>query len=342
MPRPRKHDSGLPPYVRMRHGSYVYKDVKLCRVRDGVGKMYDALARRLETVDLDRVPAAVAAFKLEYLPALSVSSRGETDRRLNVFSQDFARFTVAQVTPVDVRLSVKQLYTGKPGAAGHYKAIVSRFFRWCVESGLRTDNPCREVRLKGPPKHKSKWTDELFNAVRDRLAPMHQCYVDLSVLLYQRTTDVRRLRRPQIQDGVIRFEPTKTERTSGAEVDIPITPDIQKVLDRAAEVSRELKVVCPFVVHTRRGTAYTRSGAYSAIMRAAKKVAKDRPDLSVHGLNPKDLRAYAASRASRLGYHLEQLKVGLAHTTITTTEGYVQQHSVPVSQVVLTLPERKK
>jgi integrase len=322
--------------VRIWHGSYLYKGQKLCRVSDGIAKMYDALAKKLQNRDIEKIPAAVVAYKKEHLPTLAVSTRAEVDRRLNVFSKDFSDFTVADVTPVDIRLSIKTLYTsnGKAGAASHYKAAVSSFFRWCVESGLRTDNPCREIWVRKAPKHKSKWTDELFHGVRDKLSPMHQCYIDLSVLLYQRTTDVRQLKRSQIQNGVIRFEPTKTEHSSGAEVDIPITEAIQSVLDKAAAVSRQWKMVCPFVVHSRGGTAYTRSGVYSAIMRAAKAI-------GATGLNPKDLRPFAASRAKQLGYTLEQLKVGLAHTTITTTEGYVQQHTVPVSQIVLSLPPKK-
>lgn len=55
------------------------------------------------------------------------------------------------------------------------------------------------------------------------------------------------------------------------------------------------------------------------------------------GLTAKDLRAYAASCAKAQRYTLEQLKAGLAHTTITTTEGYVQQHTTTVSEVTLTL-----
>jgi hypothetical protein len=58
------------------------------------------------------------------------------------------------------------------------------------------------------------------------------------------------------------------------------------------------------------------------------------------GLTAKDLRAYSASCAKAQGYTLEQLKAGLAHTTITTTEGYVQQHTTPVSEVTRSLPPR--
>ena len=154
---------------------------------------------------------------------------------------------------------------------------------------------------------------------------------------YQRTTDVRRFKRTQDQGPVIHFEPSKTLRSSGKEVDIPATPAIREVLDRAAAISKEMKIVCPFVIHTSKGAPYTRSGIHSAYRRA---------DLELHGedhmvgLNPKALLPYAVTSAKKLGYSMEQLKVARAHTSITTTEGYIQTHEVPVSAVMLELPKK--
>jgi len=45
--------------------------------------------------------------------------------------------------------------------------------------------------------------------------------------------------------------------------------------------------------------------------------------------------------AKKLGYRIDQLQVGLAHASQQTTEGYVQLHDVPVSEVVLELPPRQ-
>lgn len=49
MARPRKNNTGLPPYVRVRHGAYHYdkpgEHVKLCRVSEGLAAMQLALER---------------------------------------------------------------------------------------------------------------------------------------------------------------------------------------------------------------------------------------------------------------------------------------------------------
>jgi len=330
----------LPAYVRIKSGAYYYRDTKMCRVSDGESALYDALAKRKALPALDRIPAAVAQFKVEHLPTLSPSARDEYERILTIFANEFSEFCVDQVTAVDVKRSTRNLYAGKDFAAKAYKSRVSTFFRWCVgEAGLCKINPCHEVFLKKPIARRSKWTDRLFLDAREHLNGMMKCYHDLSFLLYQRTTDIRHLMRSQIQDGVIRFEPSKTERSSGLSVDVPITAAIQEVLDRAAKLSKlsAIKGGDAPVIQTSTGGRYTRSGIYSAYLRADKKLhGKETPI----GLNPKAIRPFAATSAIKQGFTAEQLQAGLVHTSIRTTEGYIQHHSVPVSAVNLTLPKR--
>jgi integrase len=340
MSRPRKYDRHLPAYVRIKSGSYYYRGVKVCRVEEGESRLYALVAERMRTGNVQTIPAAVAQFKAGYLPTLSPSSREGHARHLSLFADEFAEFRVDQVRTIDIQRSINNLYSDKPTAAHHYKSRIQTFFRWCVtHAGLREDNPCREVETPKVRPRKTPWTDDLFHAVRDLLNPMQQCYHDLSFLLYQRTTDVRMLRWSQVQGGVIHFAPTKTLKSSGKEVDIPITPAIQAVLDRAKSLAKiqPMRGGDAYVIQTSRGGSYTAAGIYSAY---------DRADRMLHGdaklgLNPKALRPYAATAAKKQGYGIEALQVGLAHTSVRTTEGYVQSHDVPRSAVTLKLPERK-
>jgi integrase len=145
---------------------------------------------------------------------------------------------------------------------------------------------------------------------------MVQCYLDLSFLLYQRTTEIRRLRYSQIleRERLIHFEPTKTAKSSGAEIDIPITAALEAVLSRA----RSLAKIKPgpggdaFVIQTRGGALYrVRIGArLIARSRAGRGRGWPASDLA------KDLSLRRNARRRRL--LIEQLKAGLAHTTITT------------------------
>src|SRR4051794_41040652 len=110
MARPRKHNKGLPAYVRIRHGSYRYKDKRLCRVEEGEGAMYAALAKIKALPAIDMVPAAVGKFKLEYLLRLAPSTRKEHARLLDIFAGDLAEFRVDQVDGPAIKRSIKNLY----------------------------------------------------------------------------------------------------------------------------------------------------------------------------------------------------------------------------------------
>lgn len=328
MSRPRKRDKHLPKYVRVRNGSYLYKDAKLCRVEEGEAAMYAALAKRIRTFDLAMVPMAVAAYKLAYLPTLSASVQKEHGRLLDVFAREFDAFRVDQVEAADIRESVRNLYGNAPHSAKAYKSRISTFFGWAIsEKRLTTVNPCREVRLSAPKSKRTRWTDAEFWRVHEGLDTMKQCYHLLSFLLYQRATDIRHLKRTDIREGVIHFAPSKVAKSSGAELDVPITPAIQAVLDRAAAISREWGIVCPWVIHTRQGTAYTATGIRSAYRRLS-------------APPPKSLLPYAMQAAERRGWSRRQLQVGRGHTSITTTEHYLATHTVPVSEVVQELPPR--
>jgi integrase len=344
--RPRKHDRELklPKYVRILNGSYIYRGKKLCRVDEGESAMYEALANRKALTDVDTIPQAIAMFKAsEGFRKLSPVSQKEHGRLLDIFGEEFEEFRVDQAKAHHIKKCITLHFKGKLTAARAFKSRVSTFFRFCISDlGLIEVNPCTEVWLDKPLSKKTPWTPALFWKMRDEFDPMTQCYHDLSYLLYQRTTDIRRLRREQIRDGIIHFAPSKTARSSGKEVDIQITPAIQAVLDRAESIAKEWalkkkRTIGPYIIQTRQGGAYTRSGMNSFYRRA---------DEKLHGieglmhLNPKALRPFAATMAKKAGYTLEQLQVGLAHTTIGTTEGYIQTHEVPVSEVMMTLPDR--
>ena len=122
--------------------------------------------------------------------------------------------------------------------------------------------------------------------------------------VYQRSTDARILGRRHIDDKLILVAPTKTRRSSGVEIEVTVTPELQAVLDRAAGISKKWKVVCPHVIHARQGTAYTRSGVYSAFSRAGAR-------LSIKGADPKSLRKFAANEAKRAGYNMEEIQDAL-------------------------------
>jgi integrase len=344
----------LPKGVRPKHGAlyliegvkvaskWTYRWHRLCAIAEGEAAMYTALGKAKAPAHRGNFRAAIDRFKLQYLSARSHSSRKEVERMLDRITGAFEDFNVDQPEAADV-IDFTDQFKHAPAAARHYKALLSTFFRWSIGKRMRVDNPCREIWLAKSPRKKLVWTPEIFNKVRDALLKLNsknipqsagvmlQCYMDLSFLIYQRTTDIRLLERAQLRDSVIYFQPTKTRESSGVELEVERTPEINAVLERAAAESKRMNVVCRYVIHTSGGTAYTRSGIYSAIMRAAK-------SRGIAGVNPKALRPFAATQAKKQGYSLEEIQDGLGHASITTTEGYVRKNEVRRSKVRLTLP----
>ena len=117
------------------------------------------------------------------------------------------------------------------------------------------------------------------------------------------------------------------------EIEIPVTQELRDVSDRAAAISNKWRCVCPYVIHTKQGTPYTRSGVRSAFKRAGDRV-------GVKGADPKSIRKFAANQAKRAGYNMEEIKDALGHNDIATTQGYVQNSTRRQSVVRLKLPAR--
>ncbi len=278
----------------------------------------------------------------------------EIRRSFGVIKDGFTEFDVEQVIPVDVARFLKQWHGRR--MAQVYLSRLTGFFAWACTEGIRADNPCREVSVKKPPKVKTYITHEQWHAVRDALligkdkvptlsGPMVQCYVDLCYLLYQRTTEIRLLKWSQVdlKAGFIYFRPTKTERSSGASVAVPITPAVRVVLERSRKALAEGKVARTkkeprlgtvqsiYVIHTRQGQPYQTRSLADAWERACERA-------KVEGITLKDIRAKAATDAKRAGFTRAQLRVALAHTDEAMTEHYLRGLDAEASDVVLDLP----
>lgn len=330
----------------------------LCKISDGEDKARE-LARKI--IDHNRPDGCAGDFAERYrvyqieLLAKKNKDAPKDAARLQMFQEQikilvgigevitdaFGAFNVGQVLPVDVAAFVDQ-WQGRR-MAQVYHSRLSDFFRWCCRRGYRTDNPVREVTVEKPKKRSRYISDAEFHSIRDALlvgedgkptlsGKMVQCYVDLCYLLYQRTTEIRLLRWTDIDEatGVIRFTPTKTERSSGASVLVPLTPAIRDVLDLARVAFSGSSL---FVIRNQYGDPYTAHGIGTAWKRACGRA-------GVKNATLKDLRAKALTDAKRDGYAIEQISVGAAHTDTSMTEHYIKRRTTPTSELLLSLPPK--
>lgn len=329
----------------------------LCDIREGADRARELLKafRPTEQKTTGRLPLLMDEYRIGLLArrekhrpkeharqVMFKASNDEITRVCNVIAAALDEFNPDQVIPTDVAAFLDQ-WQGQR-MAQVYRARLSDFFKWCVRRGHAPNNPVNQVSVEKPPARDRLLTPEEFHAIRDALlvgkdgratpsGVMVQCYVDLCYLLYQRTTEIRLLKWSDIDlgRGLIHFKPTKTERSSGAKVAVPITPAIREVLERArsAGVVKSL-----YVIHNLQGQPYGQHGLGTAWERARERA-------QVQDAILKDIRAMAATAANKAGFKDTQIQVGLAHTSVGMTDHYIREREAPVSEVVMVLPVRR-
>ncbi|MCX5478491.1 site-specific integrase [Kaistia geumhonensis] len=124
----------------------------------------------------------------------------------------------------------------KPSIANATLKVMRQVFRFAIEDELAADNPALKVEFLGAATEgHHTWTVEETIKFEQRHPIGTQAHLAYALLLYTgaRVSDVRLFGRQHISDGWLHFRPTKTSRSSGVEVEIPILPALQAVLDQS-------------------------------------------------------------------------------------------------------------
>lgn len=320
--------------------------IPLTRVDEGEAALHKALAELLGT-PIERqgnVAQLLEEFKAVTFPNLTVQVRGEYQRMIETIGKAFREFDAAEVEPGNVIAFLQANFATKVNTRGKYKGLLSQFFGWCTlnsHTGVKV-NPCREIKMSRPPRRKGRMTAERFWAIHDRLPPMGQCFLELMYFTAQRPTEIRLLRDSHIGSERIRFTPTKTEDETALDVDVLITPEIRAVIDRARALRPKKKVVDLrrredlFVIQTRTGDGYSKTGIYEVWRDAI-----DAAGFKGMNITTRDVRPYALAQMEKAGLDPREIQKAAVHSSVTTTEGYLEQHRERISDARIPLPERK-
>lgn len=308
----------------------------LTRVDEGEAALHAALAVFFSEKPTKNMGVLIQEFLKAHLPSLVFSSRKEYERVFEMVAKAFVEFDADEVLPGDVMDFLSQ-FEGSPVARNHYKSKLSTFFSWCVLHSHIPVNPCREIRISKPPKRTGRLNGLKFWAIYDALPPIGQCFMMLTFLTRQRPTEIRLLQEKHIGPTYITFKPTKTERSSGEQVEVLITPQIQTELDRARKLAKVkgMPGSSAFIIQTTGGTAFTRQGLKSMWVRGRDKAGC--PDVTT-----RDIRPYALKAMEAQGYDLKAIQLSAAHTKRGQTEDYLNQYRDRVSDAVILPPKREK
>jgi integrase len=118
----------------------------------------------------------------------------------------------------------------KPGAARNWLKTLRALLDFAVAEGFRADNPARGIKLaKMKTKHHRPWTDaELEQYERTHpIGSKARLAFALGLYTIQRAGDVCRMGRQHIRNGELMVRQEKT----GAQLTLPIRPELQAVLD---------------------------------------------------------------------------------------------------------------
>jgi integrase len=314
------------------------------RIDAGEAALHEALATfHGKPLERGNMKIRIADFGKAHFGTLSLGVRKEYERMFAVIGEAFADFDDAEIRPGDVLAFLNDNFSEHRTARRAYKARLSTFFGWAVLNGHIKVNPCREIKLKGAPKRKGKMSWEIYWKMFDALPARGQIFLELMLLSRQRPTEIRLLRESWVKPGRIRFEPSKTERSSAEYVEIARSPRIDKLLEQLralrAAATKDRKVVPigedPHLFVSEDGEAYTKSGLNTLWRRG-----RDRA--GVGKVTTRDIRPFALAQMEKAGETVEKIREAAAHTTTGQTEDYLNQHRERFSSFVMRTPRRPK
>lgn len=350
----RKKASPLPSRVYEKNGAWYFVDIKrkwhkLCRVSDGLTRLYTELAainRDTEVSDDEMMSGLVDAWLLAKLPTYAHSTQ-ENYRAMAVnIKAAFVKYRVDEVQPKTVAEFLDKKFAGKPSYSNKYRALLSVIMAYGVRKGLRNDNPVREVSGASEKKRDRYITDGELAALKTaglrddmgRAIPSARAFnalIDLAYLTAQRIGDLLALNWADVSDEGISFRPAKTVNSSGVRLLIAMNPDLRETLDAAK--GGKVVSIGP-VISQANGSRMTYKSAYKIWDRTCQRARrKYEEECAKAGTEPDsrwlmdmhfhDLRAKALTDKTRVeGAAAAQALAG--HTTAAMTAHYTKSREV--------------
>lgn len=122
------------------------------------------------------------------------------------------------------------------GAANYRVKVLRQWFRWALEEEHLADNPARDLsNIKRATKGIHPWTVEEVEKFEQAHPIGTKARLALALLLWTgvRRSDVVCLGRQHVRQGWLRFLQVKNRERRPVQVEIPILPQLQSVLDRS-------------------------------------------------------------------------------------------------------------
>lgn len=215
-----------------------------------------------------------------------------------------------RIALLDQRALAAILFKKSPFAARNWLKAIRGLLKHAVATDLRKDDPTAGIKLhsiKSDGHH--TWDDDEIQQFENRHPLGTRARLALALLLFtgQRRGDVVRMGRQHVRDGVLSLKQQKT----GAQIDIPVVPDLQIALD-AMPVSVQLAFLA-----TEAGQPFTAAGFGGWF--------RERCDeAGLHHCSAHGLRKAAATRLADRGATEHQLMAWFGWTSAREAERYTR------------------
>ena len=184
-------------------------------------------------------PGTINALAISYLSStafgeLAASTQAPYRNFVAQFCKEHGEFRVDTLQREHiVRMMDRRSTTG---AKNRLRKVLRAMMQHAVAVGMRSDDPTRDVKAvagkAGGGHH--PWTEEEIAQFENHHPIGSRARLAQALLLYtgQRRGDVVRMERQHVRDGMLQVKQEKT----GAQLSIPVHPDLQEIIDWAADV----------------------------------------------------------------------------------------------------------
>lgn len=243
------------------------KTIRLCRLDQPPHVVLERHAEALKENPADDTVEQLALLyhKSSQFQRLSKVTQADYEQASKKPLAVFGRMRPGAVKPHQIRT-----YMDKRGTASTYRANrelswLTVVFGWGFERGMVASNPCRGVRKFPEERRRHYVTPEAYAQAYETAAPPLRVAMELAYATGLRQADILALTWQQIRPDGILVKQSKTQR----EVLKVITPRVQAALELAKTLPKPEGIECWYVVHTRGGRRYTRTGFNSSWHRLA-------------------------------------------------------------------------
>ena len=257
--------------------------VKLTKVAEGLPTFYVALAEqhRAPSVADDQIAKVIAAWEVEVMSAHADTTQRDERARGRMIASRLEDFRARDLEPRDI-VEFLSAYTSKPKTFNLYRAQIGDLMRFAMLKGWRQlgTDPVRGIirTMRTPPRDRYPTDSEIrrikvaaiygSDGKKTRSGLMMAALIDMAYLSGQRISDLLALEWSAIRPEGIVFKPGKTERSTGASVDIGSTPRLDQLVARLKALRKARRAFGPFVFTNQSGQQIRYPGAHSAWVRA--------------------------------------------------------------------------